>query len=306
MERFKSGDRVCFVGDSLVSMNHILPWVIDSYRKNFPNEDVRFFNCGVAGGTAEFALKTFEDDVLRFKPTHAVVAFGVNDSWRWCLADTKSESRYKTLKKRFEIYKESIEKLCEKILQNNIKLILCTPAPYDEYEETSQVAFKGGYALLSEYANFVRYFAKTKGYTLCDYYEAMVELMQTEKLYSDDHIHPSPYGFYRMAKIFLNKQSLEIGEQSDITLKYPNWRAAVKVYRDMYIAECMVFKNPELTTNEKLQMARDFVKENKDKLDIGRNRWFVALCENYIENREKISELNDNLEEIYINEILKG
>ncbi len=306
MERFKSGDRVCFVGDSLVAMNHILPWVIDSYRKNFPNEDIRFFNCGVAGGTAEFALKTFEDDVLRFKPTHAVVAFGVNDSWRWCLADTKSESRYKTLKKRFEIYKESIEKLCEKILQNNIKLILCTPAPYDEYEETSQVAFKGGYALLSEYANFVRYFAKEKGYTLCDYYEAMVELMQTEKLYSDDHVHPTPYGFYHMAKIFLNEQGLEINEKSDNIPEYPEWRKLVKIHRDIYTAECMVLKKPELSIDEKLQIARNFIEENKDKLDVGRNRWFVALCENYIENREKISELNDNLEEIYINEILKG
>ena len=65
MKRFENGSRVCFIGDSLVSMNHALPWVIDCYRNNFPNEDIRFFNCGVAGGTAEFALKIFEEDVLR-------------------------------------------------------------------------------------------------------------------------------------------------------------------------------------------------------------------------------------------------
>ncbi len=305
MERFKDKARVCFVGDSLVSMNHTLPWVIDCYRNNFPNEDIRFFNCGVAGGTAEFALKIFEDDILRFRPTHAVVAFGVNDSWRWCLSEEKGIARYNTLKKRFEIYKECIQKLCEKIIENNIELILCTPAPYDEYEETSQVAFKGGYALLSEYASFVRYFAKEKNYTLCDYYEEMVELMQTDKLYSDDHIHPTPHGFYRMAEIFLKNQGLEVSKEGNAKQNYPKWVAATEVYRNIFIAECMVLKKAELPMEEKLKMAQEFIKENEDKLDVGRNRWFVSLCKNYLENREKVSELSKELEQIYIKEILK-
>ena len=280
MQRFENGSRVCFIGDSLVSMNHTLPWVIDTYRNKFPNEDIRFFNCGVAGGTAEFALKIFEDDVLRFRPTHAVVAFGVNDSWRWCLSEEKGIARYNTLKQRFEIYKDCIKKLCDKIIQNNIELILCTPAPYDEYEETEQPAFKGGYALLSEYANFVRYFAKQNEYTLCDYYAQMVELMQTDKLYSNDHIHPTPHGFYRMAEIFLREQGLEIGEECEIKQKYPQWVAAVEVYRNIFIAECMVLKKAELPIDQKLKMAEEFIKENGDKLEIGRNRWFVALCKN--------------------------
>lgn len=304
MERFKAGSRVCFVGDSLVSMNYMLPWVIDCYRNNFPNEDIRFFNCGIAGGTAEFALKVFEDDILRFRPTHAVVAFGVNDSWRWCLSEEKGAERYNTLKKRFEIYKECIKELCDRIIENNIELILCTPAPYDEYEETSQPAFKGGYALLSEYANFVRYFAKEKNYTLCDYYEEMVALMQTEKLYGDDHIHPTPHGFYRMAEIFLENQGLRISEETDVTQKYPVWREKTRVYRDVFIAEGMVLKKAELPIEEKLKIAQEFIAQNGDKLEIGRNRWFVALCKNYLENREKVSELNQELEQIYINEIL--
>lgn len=304
MERFRDGARVCFIGDSLVAQNHILPWVASCYKSNFENEDIRFFNCGVAGGTAEFALKIFEEDVLEFRPTHAVVAFGVNDSWRWCLNEEKGIARYKTLKKRFEIYKECIKNLCEKITQNNIELILCTPAPYDEYEETSQPALKGGYALLAEYANFVRYFAKEKNYTLCDYYEAMVEIMQTDRLYSDDHIHPTPHGYYRMAEIFLKNQGLEIEKEFDITEKYPNWRNAVKMHRDIFTAECMVIKKAELSIGEKLEIAKDFIAENSDKLEIGRNNWFVALCKNYIENREKVSSLCKNIEQIYEQEIL--
>lgn len=305
MERFSDKSRICFIGDSLVSQNYTLPWVIDCYKNNFPNEDIRFFNCGVAGGTAEFALKIFEEDVLHCRPTHAVIAFGVNDSWRWCLSDEKGVQRYRTLKKRFEIYKECIKKLCEKVIENNIKLILCTPAPYDEYEETSQVAFKGGYVLLSEYANFIRNFAKEKNYTLCDYYEAMVELMQTDKLYRDDHVHPTPHGFYRMAEIFLKNQGLQIDEESDVTQKYPTWREKTKIYRDIFIAECMVLKKAELPMEEKLKIAQEFIAENRNKLEVGRNSWFVALCENYLKNREKAPQLCKELEEIYLKEILK-
>jgi len=36
MFRFKDEDRVCFVGDSLVAQNKILPHVIGNYRISFP------------------------------------------------------------------------------------------------------------------------------------------------------------------------------------------------------------------------------------------------------------------------------
>lgn len=305
MKRFPNGSRVCFVGDSLVNENLILSWVADCYKNNFPDEDIRFFNCGTAGGTAEFAVKSFEDDVMRFKPTHAVVAFGINDSARWCLRDEKGTERYNILKQSFETYKECVEKLCEKILDNNIELILCTPAPYDEYEPTEQETFKGGYALMSEYANFIRYFAEKKNYTLCDYYEKMVGLMQTEKLYNADHVHPTAHGYYRMAEIFLWKQGLIIGEEIDIKEKYPEWNRAVEAYRKLYIAECMVLKKAELSPDKKLKIARDFAAENKEKADNWRIKWFVELCENYLENREKVEALSEHIELLYEKEILK-
>lgn len=304
MNRFPNGSRVCFIGDSLVNHNVTLSWIVDSYRKKFPNEDIRFFNCGTAGGTAEFAVKSFEDDALRFRPTHAVVAFGINDSRRWLLAEEKGNARYNMLKQSFDIYKESIKLLCNKILENNIELILCTPAPYDEYEPTDQVAFKGGYTLMSEYANFIRNFAYQNNYVLCDYYSEMVEIMQTDKLYSADHIHPTEHGYYRMAEIFLKEQDIEIGKEYDIKLKYPKWGSLIKNYRDIYITECMVIRNPELPVNEKLKLAHNFLLENEGKTDDNRKVWFVSLCKSYLNNREKIEKLNKDLEKVYEEEIL--
>lgn len=304
MNRFPNSSRVCFVGDSLVNQNVILSWIIEGYRKNFPDEDVRFFNCGTAGGTAEFAAESFEDDVLRFCPTHAVVAFGINDSRRWLLAEEKGSQRYNMLKQSFDIYRESIKRLCNKILENNIELILCTPAPYDEYEPTGQEAFKGGYALMSEYANFIRNFAYENNYVLCDYYSGMVEIMQTDKLYNDDHIHPTAHGYYRMAEIFLREQGIKISEEYDIKSKYPKWWDLTKIYRDIYITECMVLRNPRLPLKEKLKLAYNYLAENQGKTDDNRKAWFVSLCKRYVEDREKIEKLNEDLEKLYQEEIL--
>lgn len=303
MKRFQNGSRVCFLGDSLVNENLILAWVANCYKKSFPNEDIRFFNCGTAGGTAEFALKSFEDDVLRFKPTHVVVSFGINDSSRWCLKDKKGTDRYNVLKQSFETYKKCIEKLCEKILDNNMELILCTPAPYDEYETTDQESLKGGYALMSEYANFIRYFAKEKNYTLCDYYEKMLPIMQTDKLYNPDHIHPTAHGYYRMAEIFLNEQGLKIGEEFDILERFPQWISAIRSYREIYIAECMVLKKAELSVDEKIKLAENFLDANENTADDWRSKWFVDLCRKYLKNRKDIETLSKEMEEIYLKEI---
>jgi hypothetical protein len=133
----------------------------------------------------------------------------------------------------------------------------------------------------------------------------MVEIMQTEKLYNTDHVHPTAHGYYRMAEIFLWKQGLIIGEEIDIKEKYPEWNKAVEAYRKLYIAECMVLKKAELSPDKKLKIARDFAAENKEKADNWRIKWFVELCENYLENREKVEALSEHIELLYEKEILK-
>ena len=90
---FPDNSRVAFIGDSITAANLVLPRVIDAYR----GRGIRFYNCGVAGGTAEFAVQIFDKDVKRFMPTHAVVSFGINDSRRDLLAEERSADRMNKL-----------------------------------------------------------------------------------------------------------------------------------------------------------------------------------------------------------------
>ena len=295
MLRFPDNSRVCFIGDSLTHNNTYLSYIIDTYNKNFKNSNIRFFNCGTSGGTAEFALSVFEEDVMLCKPTHAVITLGVNDSGRWLLADERTVERYETLNERFETYKKSVELLCNRIANKGINLILCTPPPYDEYTEGGDVPFKGGFALMAEYANFIRNFASKNNIPLCDYHTALTKTLQTDRLYGDDRIHLLPHGYFVMSKYFLENQGISIGEEYPLPDYFSEWAGLIRIYRDIFAAECMIIDPNASTTEEKIQYAKEFIAT--------RNDWFAELATAYISNKPHQKELFNKLSEVYENRI---
>lgn len=293
MKPFEDGARVCFVGDSFVRQNEAVRWIIKTYHEQFPEKDIRFYSCGAAGGTYEYALKMFNSDILAYRPTHIVVSYGINDSYRWALSNTKVSKLdiYNYLNRRFKIFKECMEEFCDRVIKNGIELIICTPAPYDEYTLSDTPVLKGCYALMSEYANAVRNFAREKGYTLCDYYEGLVKFMQTETLFVSDHVHPNPRGFYRIAEIFLNHQGIKICEDKNLEEFYPELKNITYIYTGLLTCECMVLQLPEGTDEkEKITAAKAYN---------GDDKWFISLCKNYIENRPRVKEIFKEIDEIY-------
>ena len=148
IQMFPRDARVVFIGDSITAENKVMQWVINSYKETYNNSGIRFYNCGVAGGTADFAVVSYEKDIMRYAPTHAVVSFGINDSRRDLLAEDRSEERLASLLDAYEIYKARLSELVDKLLADGTDVILCTPVPYDEYSDVSEPPLKGGYALM--------------------------------------------------------------------------------------------------------------------------------------------------------------
>lgn len=299
MERFKNGDKVCFIGDSLTAQNQVLPRIIDFYKQNFPNEKIEFINCGSAGGTASYAYTALEDDVFYHNPTHAVLAFGVNDSWRWGLEHQKTPERYQKLLDAFEKYKKSMTAICDAVTKKGIKLILCTPAPYAEYQTNNAAAYKGGYALMLGYADFVRNLAKEKNLPLCDYHEFLTRVMQTDDLYNDDCVHPTPHGYYYMAKCFLEFQGLDIGEEKEIPEYLKDWCEKVKHLRDFYSGECMIVGDHSLPLEERLEKFRDYIENGVGMA------WFKELSKMFIDHHTEIESLREEIHNIYVKDVLE-
>lgn len=299
--RFPDNSRVCFIGDSLTAQNQILPRVIDHYNKHFANSNVRFFNCGTSGGTYKTAIEFFYDDVLSHKPTHAVIAFGVNDSNRWALEAPRSQSRYQNLKSYYEDYKKNISTYCDMLKKHNVEIILCTPAPYDEYTETDQPCSKGGFALIAEYANVVRNYAKENSIKLCDYHAFITEQLQIDQtpIYSPDHVHPVAHGYYLMAKCFLDFQDLQIDKEEDIPEYFNKWKETVQKLRLIYGTEQMVIHNYLMPLEDKMAIIEEKVKTEN---------WGVPAFEPFIrgfyaEKRNQLS-LYKQIDDIYEKEIL--
>lgn len=301
MNRFKKGSTVCFIGDSFVHQNFYLPMIINCYNKKLPDLKIRFVNCGVAGGTAKFANRTFEHDVLPYKPDYAIVAFGVNDSMRWELSAPRSDERYRTLSNAYDVYQKKLKELCEKITSKGIELILCTPAPYDEYSDFETEAFKGGFALVAQYADFVRSLAKENGYTLCDYHAYFTKLMQTESLYKDDRVHPTYHGYHRIAEYFLSLQGIDIGSESPIPAYFDNWREKIRVIRNLYATECCLIPENCITTEEKLEHVK--LSLEKDAFD---KEYFRQISREYLTFKECEAQLRAEENEIYLNEIINN
>ncbi len=299
MERFKNGSKVCFIGDSLTMQNWTFRYIVDFYNKNFLEHNIEFINCGTAGGTAAYALASLEDEVFIHNPDYAVVAFGVNDSLRWALAEEPGEQRYNTLVNAFCVYKEKLTALCDSIIGRGIKLILCTPAPYAEYQKCAENPFKGGFALMQGYADFVKELATVKNISLCDYHSFMTKAIQTEDLYNPDCVHPTPHGYFKMAECFLAFQGLQLGDEYDLPDYFDEWAEALQKLRCLSCAECMIIVDYNLPIEEKIAKLERYIASDKPKMP-----WFVELSKDYIKYHGKKAEWTQKVHQIYINNVL--
>ncbi len=263
MGRFPDGARVCFVGDSMTAANQVLSRVIDHYNKHFPNHSITFYNCGSSGSTCGSAITFFEDDVLPHKPTHAVVAFGINDCESWHLLKPRSEEKYRACQLAFAKYQKNIHDYTRLLVSNGVEVTLCAPPIYDEYSESPEPARKGGYASMVAYAAFIRRFAEENGFGLCDYNGFMAKAVCTDpqQVFSQDRVHPTDHGYYLMAKCFLAAQGLQIDGEAPIPAYLDEWRDAVRRLRCIYGAEHMIVKDYTLPTEEKLAKVQKILDE---------------------------------------------
>lgn len=291
---FPDNSRVAFIGDSITAANLVLPRVIEAYR----GHNIRFYNCGVAGGTAEFALKIFDKDVKRFEPTHAVIAFGINDSRRDLLLDQRSAERLESLTYYYELYKKTMTELVDRLLEIGVDVILCTPVPYDEYSDSTEPPLRGGFSLMLGYAEFVRNLAGEKGVRLYDQHTALSRVMAKERIISDDRIHPSDYGYFVLAREFLGEQGIAT-EYAPIPERYAEWHSYVARLRQELAAECMIADHIPGTPEEKLAaMIRKVEMEDWGK------PVFERFIRGYVQDKPLEESLYARIDELYAAHLL--
>ena len=202
----KSGDRVCFYGDSITEQRF---YGVDTETyavTRFPDMKVMFVNSGVGGdrvggGWAGPINVRLKRDVYPFKPNIVTIMLGMNDA----------EYRPFSLP-IFNVYRKGYIYLVNQLKKHlpGVKIVLIQPSPFDDVSH--KVSFPGGYnAVLLRYAAFVKRLA-ARDHLLCvNFNKPLVEvlkgLMKISKPLAQQFIpgrvHPSATGQLIMAAALL-------------------------------------------------------------------------------------------------------
>lgn len=217
MTTFPKNARVIFTGDSITAQTKYTARVVDHYKRNLPELNVKFFEGAISGSSLCHAIRFFNDMVLPFEPTHATVYYGINDCGLGWLSNQDKERARGELEKRYEAYKANLTTFVDMLLAHNITPILITPAPYAEFMAADTSCHKYGQKLSYEYAEVMRNEARSRGLELIDLHARMAELYIHEEDYSPDRVHPSDLGQYRIAECILRAQGQTIEPYRPLT-----------------------------------------------------------------------------------------
>ncbi|MFN7646023.1 MAG: GDSL-type esterase/lipase family protein [Acidobacteriota bacterium] len=173
--------RVVFHGDSITD-----GWRLNEY---FPGMD--FVNRGISGQITGEMLGRMQADIIAHKPQAMLILAGTNDIARGVAVETIQNNL------------TMIADLCE---FHKIKVILASILPVSDYhkDKNPRFAMTGTRppAVIREMNNWIGAFAKRRGFTYLNYYDAMVDpsgFLKAEL--ADDGLHPNAAGYRIMAPL---------------------------------------------------------------------------------------------------------
>ncbi len=210
----KEGSRVCCLGDSLTEMGF---WIYDinGYLSKI-NSKTRFYNCGIGGNAASNAPYYLEEEVLKYNPDYVLVMFGANDLGAGIYGtkernkDLTPDMRKCEILRRRNVYELNIKIIIHMLLQRNVKVILMTPMPFDDYErQVEREILCGASDELERYGGIIKKIADEFNISVIDQFtnfRAIEDTFEKEgvRLFLDDRVHPNEQGQRIMAATILN------------------------------------------------------------------------------------------------------
>ncbi len=204
---FKTGDRICFIGNSITHGGAYHAFLQAYCATRFPSEKVEYYNCGIAGDVAGGMIKRFEEDIMIHRPTHAFLMTGMNDIQRSLYENVEADEE--TLEKRqaaLDTYYAKTEKLAVMLLERGVKPIFMTPSIYDQTSTMERDNDVGTNDALVLCANHIKALAKKYDAPVVDLNTLLLKVnaqMQAldpkASIVGADRIHPGTSGHFVMA-----------------------------------------------------------------------------------------------------------
>jgi lysophospholipase L1-like esterase len=146
-----------------------------------------YINRGINGQTTSQMLLRFRPDVIELKPKIVVILAGGND-----IAGNTGPTTLETIL-------GNLVSMCELAKANNIKVVLCSILPANDFPWKRGMEPANKIEALNE---MILKYAKANGIAYVDYFSAMVDEQKGLKaIYSEDGVHPNKEGYLVMESI---------------------------------------------------------------------------------------------------------
>ena len=214
--RFKKGDCVCFLGDSITKQGGYHYQIQLFYATRFPNEPLLTWNCGLAGHTAKQMLKRHQWDVMTRNPSVVCIMAGMNDVRRHLYQPGKSGAQID--KQRHDAivqHLDSMDKLINNLTRKKVRVIVLTPSIYDQTAKLKRTCCFGVNDALKQCAAGVKKISQKYNVEIVDFSKEM-EVINLKNQAVDpkftivgpDRTHPKGTGHLVMAYLFLKTQGI--------------------------------------------------------------------------------------------------
>ena len=179
MQEQKTAQRVVFMGNSITE-----GW--SNFDPDFFNEN-QYINRGIGGQTTPQMLLRFRQDVVDIKANTVVILAGIND-----IAENTGPITLNQIL-------GNIISMCELADQNNIRVILCSVLPANNFPWQPKI---NPTQKVIELNKMILEYANSKSITYVDYYSKMVDEQQgLIPSYGYDPVHPNLEGYVVMKHI---------------------------------------------------------------------------------------------------------
>lgn len=170
--------KIVAIGDS-VTYGYPYESVLSWFNMAVTQFNIDYVNNGINGDTTDGMVARFDQDVLRYEPSHVIIMGGTNDAYAEITADHVINN---------------IRKMVEVAFQNHIIPIFGLPIPCNDLAKEQ---------VLGQYREEMRQFADDSNVEVIDFHKGMVEKNGVNLkvgLYCDG-LHPNEAGYKTMANI---------------------------------------------------------------------------------------------------------